>query len=144
MFCASVVYPADAVGFDFEYFATIHAPMFAGILGTNCERFEVRRPLASPGAPQPPFAAAATSGSVIHRRSAQHSLSMATTCMPTSPTSASRRRLVGGVRSWAALLLVRFLGCNRGGAVTRRNAELVAPVGRGVPGPHTMSSAAKR
>jgi uncharacterized protein (TIGR02118 family) len=58
-FCASVVYPADAVGFDFEYFATIHAPMFAGILGTNCERFEVHRPLASPSAPQPPFACAA-------------------------------------------------------------------------------------
>ncbi len=58
-FCASVVYPADAVGFDFEYFATIHAPMFAGILGTNCERFEVHRPLASPGAPQPLVAGAA-------------------------------------------------------------------------------------
>jgi uncharacterized protein (TIGR02118 family) len=59
MYCASVVYPPDAVGFDFDYFARRHAPMFADLLGENCERFEVHRPLAPPGAPPPPFAGAA-------------------------------------------------------------------------------------
>jgi hypothetical protein len=29
MYCASVVYPVDAGGFDFDYFARRHAPMFA-------------------------------------------------------------------------------------------------------------------
>lgn len=58
MFCASVAYPPDAVDFDFDYFATRHAPMFAKLLGENCERFEVHRGLAAQGAPPPPFVAA--------------------------------------------------------------------------------------
>ena len=59
MFCASVAYPIDSEGFDFEYFRDRHAPMFAELLGDNCQRFEVHRGLATPGAPPPPFAAAA-------------------------------------------------------------------------------------
>ena|SRR5437763_12071664 len=59
MFCASVAYPLDAEGFDFDYFSTRHAPLFARLLGANCERFEVHRGLATPGAPPPPFVAAA-------------------------------------------------------------------------------------
>ena len=59
MFCASVAYPLDSVEFDFEYLRDQHAPMFAGLLGENCVRFEVHRGLASPGAPPPPFIAAA-------------------------------------------------------------------------------------
>ena len=59
MFCASVAYPRDAADFDVDYFLTRHAPMFAGMLGENCERFEVHRGLSAPGAPPPPFVAAA-------------------------------------------------------------------------------------
>ena len=59
MFCASVVYPTDAESFDFDYFRDQHAPLFARLLGQNCVRFEVHRGLASPGAPPPPFLAAA-------------------------------------------------------------------------------------
>ena len=59
MFCASVAYPADIEGFDFAYFRDRHAPLFASLLGANCERFEVHKPLATPGAPPPPFTAAA-------------------------------------------------------------------------------------
>jgi uncharacterized protein (TIGR02118 family) len=59
MFCASVAYPPDSQGFDFDYFRDHHAPMFAEMLGDNCERFEVHRGLAAPGAPPPPFVAAA-------------------------------------------------------------------------------------
>ena len=59
MFCASVVYPIDAENFDFDYFRDRHAPLFARLLGENCVRFEVHRALASPGAPPPPFGAAA-------------------------------------------------------------------------------------
>lgn len=59
VFCASVVYPSDAEDFDFGYFATRHVRMFAGLLGDNCVRFEVHRALDVPGAPSPPFLAAA-------------------------------------------------------------------------------------
>jgi uncharacterized protein (TIGR02118 family) len=59
MFCASVLYPVGADDFDFDYFATRHAPMFARLLGDNCVRYEVHRGLATPGAPPPPFLAAA-------------------------------------------------------------------------------------
>jgi uncharacterized protein (TIGR02118 family) len=58
MFCASVAYPGDAEDFNFEYFRDHHAPRFAELLGSNCERFEVHRGLATPGAPPPPFIAA--------------------------------------------------------------------------------------
>lgn len=58
VFCASVVYPTGP-GFDADYFATRHAPRFAQMLGENCVRWEVHRGLAAPGAPPPPFAAAA-------------------------------------------------------------------------------------
>jgi len=59
MFCASVLYPVEAEDFDFDYFATRHAPMFARLLGDNCVRYEVHRGLATPGAPPLPFLAAA-------------------------------------------------------------------------------------
>ena len=59
VYCASIVYPIDAEDFDFAYFRDRHAPMFAELLGENCVRFEVHRPLASPGAPPPTFAGAA-------------------------------------------------------------------------------------
>ena len=59
MFCASVAYPTDAATFDFGYFRDQHAPLFARVLGDNCVRFEVHRGLAAPGAPPPPFVAAA-------------------------------------------------------------------------------------
>jgi uncharacterized protein (TIGR02118 family) len=59
MYCASVAYPPDSPQFDFEYFRDRHAPMFADLLGDNCERFEVHRGLAAPGAPPPSFIAAA-------------------------------------------------------------------------------------
>lgn len=59
MFCASVAYPLDAEGFDVDYFCHHHAPLFAERLGENCQRFEVHRGLATPGAPPPPFVAAA-------------------------------------------------------------------------------------
>jgi conserved hypothetical protein len=59
MFCASVAYPLEAGDFDFDYFRLRHAPMFAKLLGDNCERFEVHLGLAVPGAPAPPFLAAA-------------------------------------------------------------------------------------
>ncbi|ACQ81700.1 Ethyl tert-butyl ether degradation EthD [Beutenbergia cavernae DSM 12333] len=76
MFCASVVYPADAERFDAEYFATQHAPMFARLLGENCVRWEVHRALATPGAPTSPFLAAAyfwvTSGELFGATLAEH------------------------------------------------------------------------
>ena len=59
MFCASVAYPLDSERFDFDYFRDRHAPMFADLLGDNCVRFEVHRGLSTPGAPPPPFVAAA-------------------------------------------------------------------------------------
>lgn len=59
MFCSSVLYPVDAENFDFEYFATRPAPMFARLLGDNCVRYDVHRGLATPGGPPPPFLAAA-------------------------------------------------------------------------------------
>jgi uncharacterized protein (TIGR02118 family) len=59
MFCASVAYPPDAENFNFDHFRNHHAPMFAKLLGDNCTRFEVHRGLATPGAPPPPFLAAA-------------------------------------------------------------------------------------
>lgn len=59
MFCASVAYPLESESFDFEYFRDRHVPLFAEMLGENCVRFEVHRGLVAPGAPPPPFAAAA-------------------------------------------------------------------------------------
>ncbi len=56
MFCASVAYPIQQGGtFDFDYFASKHAPLFAHYLGDNCVRFEVHKSLALPGAPPPSF-----------------------------------------------------------------------------------------
>jgi hypothetical protein len=51
VFCASVVYPAGIDGFDIDYFTTRHVPMFARLLGDNCQRFEVHHALATIGAP---------------------------------------------------------------------------------------------
>ncbi|WP_308491279.1 EthD family reductase [Microbacterium terrisoli] len=58
MFCASVVYP-ESDGLNVDYFATVHAPRFAEMIGENCVRWEVHRAVATPGAPTPPFAVAA-------------------------------------------------------------------------------------
>ncbi len=56
MFCASVAYPAQPGGrFDFAYFAHTYVPLFARLLGANCVRFEVQRPLTTPGAPPPAY-----------------------------------------------------------------------------------------
>jgi uncharacterized protein (TIGR02118 family) len=59
VFCASVVYPLESEGFDFEYFRDRHVPLFTEMLGESCVRVEVHRGLAAPGAPPPPFVAAA-------------------------------------------------------------------------------------
>lgn len=58
MFCASVTYP-DSEAFDLDYFASKHAALFAEMMGDNCVKWEVHRALTTPGAPPPPFAAAA-------------------------------------------------------------------------------------
>jgi uncharacterized protein (TIGR02118 family) len=58
MFCASIVYPTGLDRFDPDYFGERHIPTFVALLGENCARYEVHRPLAQPGAPDPPFAAA--------------------------------------------------------------------------------------
>jgi uncharacterized protein (TIGR02118 family) len=80
MFCASVAYPLDSVGFDFEYLCLHHAPMFARLLGENCVRYEVHRGLASAGAPPPPFIAAAyfwvTSAEAFGETLAEHGASI--------------------------------------------------------------------
>lgn len=56
MFCASVMYPRkEGTKFDFEYFVGSYVPMFVGLLGDNCVRFEVRKGLQQPGAPTPPY-----------------------------------------------------------------------------------------
>jgi uncharacterized protein (TIGR02118 family) len=59
MFRASVAYPVEAEAFDFDYFRSRHAPMFAELLGDKCRRFEVHRALSTPGARPPPLMAAA-------------------------------------------------------------------------------------
>jgi uncharacterized protein (TIGR02118 family) len=59
MFCASIVYPTGLDRFDLDYFADRHVPRFVALLGENCARYEVHQPLAQPGAPEPPFTAAA-------------------------------------------------------------------------------------
>jgi uncharacterized protein (TIGR02118 family) len=59
MFCASIIYPTGLDRFDADYFGARHIPMFVSLLGANCARYEVHRPLTQPGAPDPPFAAAA-------------------------------------------------------------------------------------
>ncbi len=59
MFCASIAYPPEAEGFDFGYFRDRHVPRFAQLLGDACVRYEVHRGLSAPGAPPPPFVAAA-------------------------------------------------------------------------------------
>ena len=56
MFCASVFYPySEDKSFDFEEYEGKLAPSFAGALGDNCVKFEVRRGLVAPGSPNPPF-----------------------------------------------------------------------------------------
>ena len=56
MFCATVLYPSkEGSSFDFEYFAKTLAPMYAKFLGANCDRFEVRRGLMTPGRPTAAF-----------------------------------------------------------------------------------------
>jgi len=59
VFCASIVYPTGLDRFDLDHFADRHVPRFAALLGENCARYEVHQPLARPGAPEPPFTAAA-------------------------------------------------------------------------------------
>jgi uncharacterized protein (TIGR02118 family) len=61
MFCATVLYPSqEGSPFDFEHYAKTLAPMYAKFLGANCDRFEVRRGLMTPGRPHPAFACLAS------------------------------------------------------------------------------------
>ena len=56
LFCATVLYPhKEVASFDFELYAKTLIPEYAKILGDNCVRFEVRKGLATPGAPAPKF-----------------------------------------------------------------------------------------
>lgn len=100
MYCASVVYPADIDGFDFDYFAAEHAPMFANLLGEACSRFEVHRPLAAPGAPPPPFSGAAyfwvTSAEIFGSVLAEHGQALYADIARFSP--------VQPVRGWAEVV----------------------------------------
>lgn len=59
VFCASIMYPTGLGRFDLEYFAHRHVPRFAELLGPNCVHYEVHQALAVPGAPEPPYVAAA-------------------------------------------------------------------------------------
>jgi uncharacterized protein (TIGR02118 family) len=56
MYCATVAYPTrEGDTFDFDYFLQQYVPMFVDALGDNCVRFEVRKGLNQPGAPEPPY-----------------------------------------------------------------------------------------
>jgi uncharacterized protein (TIGR02118 family) len=56
MFCATAIYPnQEGRMFDFDYYAKTLAPMYAEFLGDNCVRYEVRKGLATLGAPMPAF-----------------------------------------------------------------------------------------
>lgn len=77
MFCATVTYPIKEGGtFDLDYFAGTYVPMFVGLLGDNCTRFEVRKGLEAPGAPAPMYVCVANfwvqSGEEFGRVLAQH------------------------------------------------------------------------
>ena len=57
MFCATVLYPnQEGTTFDFGHYSKTLAPAYAEFLGDNCVRYEVRKGLATPGAPVPAFA----------------------------------------------------------------------------------------
>lgn len=49
MYCISIAYPKKDDGtFDFDYYMKKHIPMVGGYLGTNVDRAEVRKGVASP------------------------------------------------------------------------------------------------
>jgi hypothetical protein len=91
MFCASVAYPLESEGFDFDYFRDHYAPMFAEMLGENCVRFEVHRGLASPALRSHRSLQRPTSGLRRQKRSARRWPRMPRLSMATSLTPASSR-----------------------------------------------------
>ena len=49
MFCVSIAYQKKEGGtFDFDYYTKKHIPMVTGLLGTNADKAEVRKGVASP------------------------------------------------------------------------------------------------
>jgi uncharacterized protein (TIGR02118 family) len=56
IYCATVFYPnKEGIFFDFELYAHTLIPEYVKILGNNVLKFEVRKGLATPGAPSPGF-----------------------------------------------------------------------------------------
>jgi len=56
LFCATALYPNEkGASFDFEHYSKALIPLYLEILGDNCVKYEIRRGLAAPGTPAPPF-----------------------------------------------------------------------------------------
>jgi uncharacterized protein (TIGR02118 family) len=56
LFCATVIYPnKEGATFDFDIYTTKLIPEYVEILGDNVVKYEVRKGLATPGAPAPNF-----------------------------------------------------------------------------------------
>jgi len=56
LFCWTILYPnKENSSFDFEHYSKILIPEYVEILGANCVKYEVRKGLATPGAPAPSF-----------------------------------------------------------------------------------------
>lgn len=56
IFCATILYPnKEGARFDFEMYANRLIPEYVEILGGNVVKYEVRKGLATPGAPIPHF-----------------------------------------------------------------------------------------
>ncbi len=56
VYCATVLYPnKEGVFFDFNLYAYTLLPEYVKILGNTVVKFEVRKGLATPGAPSPNF-----------------------------------------------------------------------------------------
>jgi hypothetical protein len=56
VFCWTILYPyKEDASFDFDLLSKKLIPEYVEILGDNCTRHEVRKGLAAPGMPAPPF-----------------------------------------------------------------------------------------
>lgn len=56
LFCATILYPNnEGALFDFEMYSKQLIPEYVAILGENVIKYEVRKGLATPGAPAPHF-----------------------------------------------------------------------------------------
>jgi uncharacterized protein (TIGR02118 family) len=56
LFCATVLYPyKEGAAFDFDLYSNKLLPEYVAILGDNAVKYEVRKGLATPGAPAPNF-----------------------------------------------------------------------------------------